>query len=80
MGIDNVAARLQWDCEYTTRLWQPCERIDSVAARLQRIVNILQACKDSTTLSPPCHFCMGCTTDMKVLEFWYYYCSTFYHI
>ena len=40
-GIDNVAARLQWDCEYTTRLWQGCGKvvtslwIDNVAARLQ---------------------------------------------
>ena len=30
-GIDNVAARLQWDCENTTRLWQGC---DKVVARL----------------------------------------------
>ena len=41
-----MAAMLQCDCEYTTRLcqgcgkvvtslWQPCEGIDNVAARLQ---------------------------------------------
>ena len=26
-GLDNVAARLQWDCEYTTRLWQGCRKV-----------------------------------------------------
>ena len=42
-----MAARLQWDCENTTRsrqgcrkvvtrLSQPCEGLDNVAARLQR--------------------------------------------
>ena len=36
-----MAARLQWDCEYATRLWQACG-IDNVAARL--LVNILQGC------------------------------------
>ena len=30
-GLDNVAARLQRDCEYTTRLSQGC---DKVVARL----------------------------------------------
>ena len=26
-GIDNVDARLQWDCESTTRLWQGCDKL-----------------------------------------------------
>ena len=45
-----MAARLQWDFEYTTRLWQGCGKvvtslwIDNVAARLQWDVNILQGC------------------------------------
>ena len=35
--IDNVAARLQWDYEYTTRLWQGWQACDNLVTTLWRI-------------------------------------------
>ena len=28
-----MAARLQWDCEYTTRLWQGCDKLVTTLLR-----------------------------------------------
>ena len=48
-GCSGIVNILQGCDKVVTSLSQPCERIDNVAARLQRIVIILQGCDKVVT-------------------------------